>query len=175
MNTKQTLLLVSTMCILTFGATAMAQPLLDCSEASVIACGEEQTNQTPPGEPGAGNVTNYCTDLIFTFEDAWEFVYELTLDSDQSVFIVMTYDHVPGVNDLDIGLLGSCDEIDCIEGSFGQTGIEEINVDLPAGTYYIVVDGYQGQQDGSPHTMTIICEPVAIEATTWSAVKGLYR
>ena len=164
MNNKQMFSLATIMFILILGATAIAQPYLDCSNASVIACGETQTNSTPPGKPGAGNVTIWCDNDIFTYEDAWEFVYEFTLEGEYSVTILMTYDHIPFVNDLDMSVRSICDESECLAVSFGVTGIEEINIDLSAGTYYIGLDGYLGRQDGSPHTMNLICEePVGVD------------
>lgn len=176
MKAKLALLFVGTMFILTSGSVVTAQPFLDCSEASVIACGESQTNSTPPGMPGAGNVAVYCESDVFTYEDAWEFVYEFTLESPSWVSIVITYTHISGVNDLDTSVRSICDEDECLAVSVDATGTEEINIELPAGTYYTGIDAYMGQQDGSPHTISIICEPVvADESTTWSHMKALYR
>jgi len=175
MITKKLLLLAAAMCILALGSVAMGQPYLDCSDATVITCGDVLTNQTPPGEPGAGNVTYYCDTYTLNYDNAWEFVYEFTLEASTFVTIVMTYDHVIGVNDLDMGLRNICDENNCLNISLGTTGYEEMNNMLWPGTYIISIDGYNGYQDGSPHTMSLICGPVAAEATTWSEVKGLYR
>jgi hypothetical protein len=176
MNTV-TITLTMMLC-LGFAAVAGGQPLLDCSNASVIACDETQINSTPPGKAGAGNVTWYCDGAIpWSYADAWEFVYEFTFAGGPVRFL-MTYDH-SGTNDLDLLVLSLCDEdLGCFDpplGTGGVTGVEEIVTDLPAGTYYIVVDGYNGQQDGSPHTMTIECGVVPVASATWGAIKAAYK
>ncbi len=62
--------------------------------------------------------------------------------------------------------------MECLDVSVGTTGIEEINIDLPAGTYYTGIDGYMGQQDGSPHTMTMLGFLAAIAGETIHAAKS---
>ena len=175
MKTMIMLLGIATLFVLSFSSIVTAQPFLDCSEASIIACGETQTNSTPPGEPGAGNVSVWCDDDTYSYGDAWEFVYEFTLEDDSFVSIVMTYEHRSEGNDLDMSVRSICDERECLAYSVGVTGFEEINIDLGAGTYYIGIDGWNGYQDGSPHTMTLICEPVSVKAASWGALKALFR
>lgn len=175
MKTKLALLWVGTLFILTLGVTAMAQPFLDCNDATWISCNETQTNETAPGEPGAGDVTIWCGYPGMTYEDADEYVYEFTLEEPAFVIIQMKYTHITGVNDLDMSVRSICDESECLAFSNGITGIEFMEVDLQAGTYFIGIDGYHGQQDGSSHVMSLYCDPVSTEATSWGDVKTRYR
>ena len=81
------------------------------------------------------------------------------------------------VNDLDLFLLGSCDENDCLDFSVDVTGLETVDgVDLPAGTYYVVVDDFSGQGDGTGHTLTIDSPncAVAAERVNWGVVKSKF-
>jgi hypothetical protein len=66
---------------------------------------------------------------------------------------------IPGGCDLDLFLLGSCDETDCLYYS-GTVGTEEIITGcLEPGTYYIVVDGYGSSVPGAecPFEITVNC------------------
>lgn len=175
MNTKLSLILAGIMIIWPYGASSMAQPYLDCSDASIIACGETQTNATAPGGPGAGNVSVWCNYNDYSYADAREFVYEFTLEEKSHVSIVMTYTHIPNVNDLDMSLRSICDEGECLAFSIFTTGTEEMEIELPAGTYYVSVDGFKGRQDGSPHTITINCDSGSFQAVNWGDTKALFR
>jgi len=66
-----------------------------------------------------------------------------------------TYDVTASLSDmscdLDVFILGSCDEDDCI--AYGNTSATA--EDLAAGTYYIVVDGYNGAECG--YTLAVEC------------------
>lgn len=148
--------------------------LLDCTGASEITCGDSQTNSAGPG---AGNVTTYgCTGL--SYNDAVEFVYELCVGGDGDVNLTMTYTHDGSLNDLDLFLLGSCDESDCIDASLATSGTEVIDAVLTEGTYYVVVDGWGGRQDGSAHSLSVTCDNACttpIEPKSWGEIKGEYR
>lgn len=129
---------------------------LDCSNAIDAGCGF-----TYSGSNGSGTdiVTNYAC-FGFT-EDGPEVVFALTLAATSNVDIVMD----TSGGDLDLVLLGSCDENDCIAGS-ASIEHEEIHVKcLPAGTYYVVVDGYAGTIDNFTISMncTTCSEPAGNE------------
>ncbi len=117
---------------------------LDCSSAIVLNCGDVVTGDNT-GMPN--NVETYsCTGWT---ESGGEVVYTFTLDGDY---------HVTGTlsdmsADLDIWLLGSCDEADCL--AYGNTSFQ---ADLGAGTYYISVDGYNGAE--SSFTLTLDCQEI---------------
>lgn len=146
--------------------------LLDCSGAVSVTCGDSSTNSAGPG---VGNVDNYgCSGLLYN--NAEEFVYELCVGATGVVDLTMTYTHNSTTNDLDLWLLGSCDENDCLLGSTATSGTENINTNLAAGTYYVVVDGWGGRQDGSAHTLTVTCDtpcgPTPTFNTTWGQIKA---
>ena len=50
---------------------------------------------------------------------------------------------------------------------------------IPAGTYFAVIDAWDGRTDGSPHTITVICDAPctvsAVEPAGWGAIKAHYR
>jgi hypothetical protein len=89
----------------------------------------------------------------------------------------MTYNHT-ATNDLDLFLLGSCEENDCLEASLGTSGNESVSAILPAGTYWVVVDGWSGRCDGTGvHDLAVICDApctVSTEAHTWTDIKRRY-
>ena len=86
-------------------------------------------------------------------ESGGEEVWYFTLTSETFVTITMVPDPTT-TPDLDIYLLGSCDEIDCIDYSAGVS-TEVITHCLDAGTYYVVVDGYGSTYPGAECPYTI--------------------
>ena len=152
-------------------------PTLDCSGATPIECGQTYTYG---GGTGPGNVTSYgCGLWDYNFTE--EIVYEITTTAMTTFTVTMNYSHtvIDGieVNDLDLFLLGSCDENDCLDFSVDVTGLETVDgVDLPAGTYYVVVDDFSGQGDGTGHTLTIDSPncAVAAERVNWGVVKSKF-
>lgn len=73
----------------------------------------------------------------FLWETGPELVFELVLTQQREVIINLAPDDC----DLDIFLLGECDEDSCIASSI-SSGDEHIIECIEAGTYYIAVDGY---------------------------------
>ncbi len=117
---------------------------LDCSGAIPLACGDLVSGDNT-GMPN--NVETYsCTGWT---ESGGEVVYTFTLDGDYSV--TGTLSNMGA--DLDIWLLGSCDESDCL--AYGNTSF---TADLAAGTYYVVVDGYNGAE--STFDLALECNPI---------------
>jgi hypothetical protein len=157
------------------GPGEVAGRAADCTGAQEITCGEIATGTVG----GASNVANYsCTGLDYSA--CGEAVYELCVASDDDVTINMTYQHDGTLNDLDLFLLSDCDENTCLDSSLGTSGLETIGpLPLAAGTYYLVVDGWNALCDGSGHTVSVICdapcETVDVDPSTWGEVKGLYR
>lgn len=118
--------------------------LLDCSGAIPIACGDVVS----------GDNTG-LTDSVSAYscvgwnEAAGEVIYELVLDGDYSV--TGTISNLSA--DLDIFFLDACDEAMCV--AYGNT---TFNADVSAGTYYIVVDGYNGAE--SPFDLEVTCDAI---------------
>jgi hypothetical protein len=111
--------------------------LLDCTDAIDAGCGFTYTGTN---SFGVNNVQSYnCHGFT---ESGPELVFTLPLSGTTNV----TIDMVTDGGDLDLQLLAACDENQCIAYSAG-IDVEQISVDcLPAGTYYIVVDGYNGTE-----------------------------
>ncbi|MBD3366916.1 MAG: hypothetical protein GF405_01925 [Candidatus Eisenbacteria bacterium] len=118
--------------------------LLDCTNALEVFCGDVVSGTTIGGPM---NVTYYsCSGWD---ESGPEMVYFIDLPGP------MNYDLTANISDLavdlDVFILGSCDEDDCIAyGSATATAN-----DIPAGTYYIVVDGYNGVE--GDFTLSVDC------------------
>ena len=121
--------------------------LLDCSQAAVITCGEAVTGSNV-GMPS--NVESYsCSGWQESFGET---VYELVLTGPAHSVVLATLADMSC--DLDIFLLGSCNEGDCLahgdEAAYAP--------DLPPGVYYIVVDGYGGE---CSFTLRVECIPLS--------------
>ncbi|MBI5059402.1 hypothetical protein HZB60_06440 [candidate division KSB1 bacterium] len=130
-------------------ATACSPNFLDCTNATVLACNpnpQTLTNQSTIG--GAMNANLYCC------QDWWESgpekVYSITIPANGSVNASVSN---TGGQDLDIFLLSACDP-----GNTVACGDSVLNVaGLNAGTYYLVVDGFDGAEGGFTLTYTIPC------------------
>ena len=140
---------------------------LDCTGALIVDCGATATGTCGPG----GNVDNTYGCTTLSYLGCEEVVYEICVGGDTDLIVDMTYTH-SDANDLDLFLLGSCDEIDCLDSSTGTSGAEQVVAAVGAGTYYAVVDGWNsggGRCDGSGHVVTVSCdEPclVSVEPKT---------
>ena len=119
-------------------------PGLDCSAAVSTSCeGLYQGDTT--GAPS--NVTYYnCKGWG---ESGPEEVYVLTTEAAGD--IVATLSDMSVDLDLDVFILSSCDNMSCL--AYGDNAAKLRNV--PPGTYYIVVDGYEGAS-GS-YTLNVRC------------------
>jgi len=122
--------------------------LLDCSNAIDAGCG---FNYSGNNGTGVNNVEFYnCQPFT---ESGPENVFRLTIGSTSNVSVTMS----PAGCDLDLFVLASCEEDDCI-GSSAGTATELVELDcLAPGTYYVVVDGYSGDVCG--YTLNISCTP----------------
>lgn len=121
--------------------------LLDCTNAIAIDCGGTYQGTTVGG---AMNVSTYS--CVGWTESGPEMVFELEL-LPPSVYGV-TAGITPNGCDLDVFILGSCDESDCL--AYGDNAATAS--DLTAGTYYIVVDGYGGAECG--FTLDVTCTEI---------------
>jgi hypothetical protein len=122
---------------------------LDCTNAIPIGCGDSVEGDNT-GMPNSA----VCYSCVIYAEDGGEVVYELVISGPECYEITVSM--VPdGNSDLDLFFLGSCDELDCLYYS-ATTGPENLVTDcIQPGTYYIVVDGYQGAE--APFTLTVDC------------------
>ncbi len=124
---------------------------LDCISATTINCGDTVSGNTTGG-------TNYAT--IYPCVETWpefgpEDVYELVLTSNYSSITATLSDMVA---DLDVFILGGCDENSCV--AFGDYSAVHIGApEIPPGTYYIVVDGFLGTS--GTYTLAVDCVPYA--------------
>ncbi len=122
--------------------------LLDCSAAIPVTCGQTIYG-TNVGAPS--NVAAYscdCWDAVGP-----EVVYELTIGGASNVaFSAQLSDNDP---DIDLYLLGSCDEDDCI--ACGDMFLYA--ADIAPGTYYLVAEAYQSSDVGE-FEIQIQCFPL---------------
>jgi hypothetical protein len=117
--------------------TSGARQNLDCSNALYLGCDDwvSGDNTAAPS-----NVSSYP--CIYWNESGGEVVYEITLPEPHCHSLSIELD--PQGCDLDVFLLGSCDENDCLDygDDFIRAGC------LEPGTYYVVVDGRDGAECG---------------------------
>ncbi|MEL6972508.1 MAG: Kazal-type serine protease inhibitor domain-containing protein, partial [Bacteroidota bacterium] len=116
---------------------------LYCGDAVPLQCGEPYWGTNLNGNDdvslyGCGNVRN-------VENNGPEIVHTFTTTEDGPVTITLA-----GLSaNLELFLLNSCDRGDCLEYSQNSgTQNEYISEFLPAGTYYVVVDGYNGAVSG---------------------------
>jgi hypothetical protein len=161
------------------GSPATSRELLDCTGAPDRTC-----NETGGGVvPDSGTVAVYgCSPL--EYGGCGESVYEICVGDETELTVEMTYDHVTGVNDLDLFLLDGCDEERCLDHSTMISGFERVIATVPAGNYFAVVDGWtpvgsDGRCDGSGHTILVLCDTacstVAVDPESWGEIKARYR
>ena len=141
--------------------TLTESSLFGCSASSSILVKENLTialacNSTVTGHNNNGG-NNYNTYSCASFnESGFEKIYALTTTDAQLLSLRLT--NIQGGN-LDLFLLSSCSENNCIAYSAG-TGDESIEVELAANTtYYIIVDGANGAS--ASYTLSNSCSPLA--------------
>lgn len=154
------------------GPTGYGEGNLDCSGAADITCGGQASGAIGPG----GGVDFYgCTGLFYG--GAEEAVYEICTGADGQLAVHMTYTH-SGSSDNDLFVLGSCDPADCLGASLGTSGVEDVVVNVPAGTYFAVVDGWEGLADGTGHTVSVACSTpcgTPVVKKSWGGIKSVYN
>lgn len=125
---------------------------LDCSNVQPLECGVPYLGNNTNGNDDV--VIYWCPDqnVLNVDNNGPEIVHSFTTTTNDTVTISLT-----GLTgDLELFLLETCDRNDCIWSS-QNPGLnnEEITRFLPAGTYYVVVDGYNGAT--SNYTLTVDC------------------
>jgi hypothetical protein len=126
--------------------TVQLRQNLDCQYVFSAECGA----LTIADNTGTTNNVDYYSCSGWN-ESGGEQVFELVLPGPGD-YLVSAELETDGC-DLDIFFLGSCDEEDCIE--YGDSGFL-VSSPLSPGTYYIVVDGYNGAE--CEFYMTLTCE-----------------
>ncbi len=113
---------------------------LDCMDPISIACGDDLAGSNI----GATNEVDLYGCIGYGMSGG-EVVYELIVDL-RRIFDIHL---IPDECDLGLFLLGTCDEYNCLIHSDGIVPLdpEHITYELWPGTYYIVVDGYIGEDE----------------------------
>ena len=122
--------------------TPANNPAYNCNNAILVGCGNSYA-----GNNGAGGNISYYPSYTYNgqtnIESGPESVYKIVVAANASVTI-----NLSGLSgDLDLFLLSSCAGNNSVvaQSGHGGAGNESINMNnLPAGTYYIVVDGWNG-------------------------------
>ncbi|MEM1216009.1 MAG: Kazal-type serine protease inhibitor domain-containing protein, partial [Bacteroidota bacterium] len=123
---------------------------LFCGDAVPLTCG---TPYYGSNQGGHDDVSLYqCGNVLNVENNGPEIVHTFTTTQAGPVNI-----HLAGLTaNLELFLLQSCDRGNCMEYSQnGGTQNEHISAYLPAGTYYVVVDGYNGAIGN--YTLTVDC------------------
>ena len=117
---------------------------LNCSAAQTIDCNTIISGNTATGE---NNISAYRHDEEYkAMNTGNELLYRFTIQEAQAVDISLD---ILGNKDLELFLMSSCDEYDVLFKSTKSSGIDErIQETLPAGTYYILVEGFN-QSEGA--------------------------
>ncbi len=123
----------------------------NCSNAIPVTCGNSYTgNNATCGY----NYSSYTYNGQTTVESGPEAVYKLTVAAN-TVFTI----NLSGLSsDLDLFLLNSCNGNNAVVAESGHSGTTNESLtmtNLPAGTYYIVVDGWNGYI--SNFLLSIVC------------------
>jgi hypothetical protein len=126
------------------GIPAVNDRALDCTGAIALTCGQVYSGTTVGGP---NNVAAYS--CVSWNEGGPEIVFTLTTTGTNTIVAALSGMSV----DLDVFILSSCNETACI--AYGNTTATATC--KPAGTYYIVVDGY-GTAQGA-FTLTTTCTP----------------
>lgn len=156
------------------GSSSLAAETLDCSRPRDLTCGAARDSSNV----GAPNQVSYygCSEYE---ESAGEVVYRFVLQSYSTVSL-----RLDGMQeDLDLFVLSGCSPDACIGSSTGVS-VETWSGCLPAGTYYVVVDGFDGGASAFRLSMSctscIPCTPdvandTCEEATPVQAQFGTFR
>lgn len=136
------------------GSTSNTNPLGSCNNPISINCGETKSGNTAYGTSSI-NYYDCGSQPEFGRELVYQFI--LTQTSDVNIQLSNMY------YDLDVHLLqSSCDPSSCL--GRGDRSVSKYN--LPAGTYYIMVDGYgySTSRTGS-FNLSLSCTPSNVVST----------
>lgn len=129
------------------GLCAGISETLICSNATPINCGQLYANQNNSG--GSFAISSYpCAPS--TDETGPEKIYSITTTSTGNITATLSNTSY-STGDVDVHILSACDENSCLaRGDFAAN-----YNNAPPGTYYIVVDGFQG--DTGPYDLLVNC------------------
>lgn len=136
-----------------------------CNSPNTISCGQLISNQTTVGQTSNFFTSSYSSCTVgfgSTAYNAPDRLYRFTLTSATEVNISLKI--LTAGADLDIYLLSSCSPAVCITGSAGTTNFESVEAYLTQGTYWLVVDGFNGSQGSFNIQMFCTCN--CIESTS---------
>jgi hypothetical protein len=147
-----------------FSLTVSCEPL-DCNSIFSLECNQNKVGTTVTGS--ANRVSRYCNapaGAKGTGHTGPERIYSFDIEQAGEVNISLAiFDQNAN---LELFLLNSCDANDCIAMSTKPAGeMETITVDLSVGTYYLVVDGFDGDKSDFLINLTC-CEPEFNDPTT---------
>lgn len=155
---KTRIFLLST-CVLA-GLLPLTATAQNCPSPATIACGGTVSGNTQSGNDGHDNWG--CTEFSWNLTGPEDY-YQLTITEEESLWISLEQ----GIDsDWDSALIilpesgGDCGTVPilCVDDGVGGD-TESISVILPAGTYYIVVDGYDDAY--GLYTLSVFCEECA--------------
>jgi len=136
--------------------TPIPVPVLDCSSAVHVPCG---------GGTFSGNTSTGSNDVdIYSPCTAW---FETGKENVYRVDTTGTGDIIARLSgmteNLDVFILDDCDENSCI--AFGNITAEAHLI--PPGTYYVVVDGYEGAEGNYTLTISSSCSSTTPANKFW--------
>jgi hypothetical protein len=136
-------------------APLQALDALDCTGAEVIALAAEADSLTRNGDTTTGDWLATTYECRLWSEWGPEIIYQLDVTADLQMWAGLSG---LGDVDLDLFLLSACDAATCIVGAN-----TEMFVELPAGTYWLVVDGYGTTAPAAgPYTLTLQTRPLGV-------------
>jgi hypothetical protein len=136
-------------------APLQALAALDCTGAEVIALAAEADSLTRNGDTTTGAWLATAYDCRLWSEWGPEIIYQIDVTADLQLWAGLSG---LGDVDLDLFLLSACDATTCIVGAN-----TEMFVELPAGTYWLVVDGYGTTAPAAgPYTLTLQTRPLGV-------------
>ena len=121
-----------------------------CAAPLPIACGQQVNGDT------SGKANNHSSYTCSNWDESGpEDIYSFTLAAGSNYDVTAQISNM--AVDLDVFLLSDCNASQCLTAdSFGTDTATASNV--PPGTYYVAVDGYQGV--ASSYTLDLTCMPV---------------
>lgn len=134
--------------IISFTISAASQN--SCNNPVLLNC---TSNYTGSNNTGTYNYTSYPLAQYPNGLTGPEAYHRLTIVYPALITITMTTYNQN--QDLDLFLLSACNNYDCLAYSQNDKAPEQISINLNPGTYYIIVDGYNGGI--SNYTINVNC------------------
>ena len=152
--------------VLVFGAAPVLA--LDCSTADTLACGG--TTLSYKLKDGVATSGTFCG-AFSGYDSAFVFV----VVADSMTRLTFTPTSTPG-GAMDLFLLNSCNEWDCVSGTAGGMSGAPLSICVDAGTYFLAASS----ATAANATFTIqracaSCIVTPIESTSWGTIKAQYQ